>query len=131
MSRNIIAILRGLTPEEALPVTDALLEAGITQIEVPLNSPDPFDSIARMVDYTTGKAQVGAGTVLNRADVQRLQEIGAKLVVSPDCNPDVIAATKAAGMLSFPGVFTPTEAFSALRAGCGWPEVLSGLQAGH
>jgi len=117
MSRNIIAILRGLTPEEALPVTDALLEAGITQIEVPLNSPDPFDSIARMVAYTTGHAQVGAGTVLDRADVLRLQEIGAKLVVSPDCNPDVIAATKAAGMLSFPGVFTPTEAFSALHAG--------------
>ena len=117
MSRNIIAILRGLTPEEALPVTDALIEAGITRIEVPLNSPSPFDSISAMVDHASGSALIGAGTVLDTQSVARLQDIGAQMVVSPDCNPEVIAASKAAGMLSFPGVFTPTEALTALRAG--------------
>lgn len=117
MSRNIIAILRGLTPEEALPVTDALIEAGITRIEVPLNSPSPFDSISAMVDHASGGALIGAGTVLDTQSVARLQDIGAQMVVSPDCNPEVIAASKTAGMLSFPGVFTPTEALTALRAG--------------
>lgn len=117
MSRNIIAILRGLTPDEALSVTDALITAGITRIEVPLNSPRPFDSISAMVEHASDQALIGAGTVLDVLSVARLKEIGAQMVVSPDCNPEVIAATKAAGMLSFPGVFTPTEAFAALRAG--------------
>ncbi|NIZ11874.1 2-dehydro-3-deoxy-6-phosphogalactonate aldolase [Phaeobacter sp. HF9A] len=117
MSRNIIAILRGLTPDEALPVTDALLDAGITRIEVPLNSPQPFESIATMVSHAGARGLIGAGTVLDTEAVQRLQDIGAGMVVSPDCNPQVIAATKAAGMRSYPGVFTPTEAFAALRAG--------------
>ncbi|WP_420004559.1 2-dehydro-3-deoxy-6-phosphogalactonate aldolase [Arenibacterium sp. LLYu02] len=117
MSRNIIAILRGLTPDEALPVTDALITAGITRIEVPLNSPRPFDSISAMVEHASDQALIGAGTVLDVLSVARLKEIGAQMVVSPDCNPEVIAATKASGMLSFPGVFTPTEAFAALRAG--------------
>lgn len=117
MSRNIIAILRGLTPEEALPVTDALIEAGITRIEVPLNSPSPFDSISAMVKHASGGALIGAGTVIDTQSVARLQDIGAQMVVSPDCNPEVIAASKTAGMLSFPGVFTPTEALTALRAG--------------
>lgn len=117
MNRNIIAILRGLTPQEALPVTDALIAAGITRIEVPLNSPQPYDSIAKMVAHAADRAVIGAGTVLDTGAVERLQQIGAQMVVSPDCNPQVIAATKAAGMRSYPGVFSATEAFTALRCG--------------
>ncbi|KXF90447.1 2-dehydro-3-deoxy-6-phosphogalactonate aldolase [Phaeobacter inhibens] len=117
MSRNIIAILRGLRPEEARAMTDALIAAGITKIEVPLNSPLPYDSIAAMLDQAKGRATVGAGTVLNTGAVAQLSAMGAQMVISPDCNPDVIRAAKAAGMLSYPGVFTASECFSALRAG--------------
>ena len=115
MTRKIIAILRGITPAEAVPITEALIEAGITSIEVPLNSPDPFTSIKQMVDAFGQTALIGAGTVLNPDDVQRLNQIGAGMVVSPDCNPRVIVATKQAGMKSYPGVMTPTECFTALR----------------
>ncbi|AUQ50848.1 2-dehydro-3-deoxy-6-phosphogalactonate aldolase DgoA [Phaeobacter inhibens] len=117
MSRNIIAILRGLRPEEARAMTDALIAAGITKIEVPLNSPLPYDSIAAMLDQAKGRATVGAGTVLNTDAVAQLSAMGAQMVISPDCNPDVIRAAKTAGMLSYPGVFTASECFSALRAG--------------
>ncbi|AWI84050.1 2-dehydro-3-deoxy-6-phosphogalactonate aldolase [Alloyangia pacifica] len=117
MTREIIAILRGLTPEEAPAVTGALIGAGITKIEVPLNSPRPFDSIAKMVQGFGTDAIIGAGTVLAPEEVLRLQQIGARMVVSPDMNQRVIMATKKAGMLSYPGVLTPTEAFTALRTG--------------
>lgn len=117
MSRALIAILRGIRPEEARPVAHALVTAGITRIEVPLNSPRPFDSIEAMLDAVGAHAEIGAGTVLATDAVRRLAALGAHLVVSPDCNPDVIAATKAAGMKSYPGVFTASEAFAALRAG--------------
>lgn len=117
MTRNIVAILRGITPDEAVAVTDALINAGITKIEVPLNSADPFRSIAAMAQAFGAGALIGAGTVLNTDDVARVQQAGGRLVVSPDCNPGVIAATKAAGLLSYPGVMTPSECFAALRAG--------------
>lgn len=117
MSREIIAILRGVQPDESVDLMNALIDAGITKIEVPLNSPDPFNSIERMVQSAGERALIGAGTVLDVASVDRLAAIGAQMVVSPDANPDVITATKSAGMLSYPGVLTPTEAFSALRSG--------------
>jgi len=117
MSREIIAILRGITPDEAVPVADALVKAGITRIEVPLNSPQPFDSISKMLLAHGNHAMIGAGTVLDVRDVEKLHKMGAQMVVSPDANAMIIVATKQAGMLSFPGVMTPTECFAALHAG--------------
>lgn len=117
MTRNIIAILRGIRPEEAEAHVEALIAAGVTTIEVPLNSPDPFDSIGRILKRFGADATIGAGTVLDLAEVELLAGMGAHIVVSPNCDPAVIAATRAAGLQSWPGVFTPTECFTALKAG--------------
>ena len=117
MSRNIIAILRGVRPCEVVEIAGTLLSCGITKIEVPLNSPDPFESIAAIVQEFDDQALIGAGTVLTVSDVQRTCDVGGKFVVSPNCDPEVIAATKTARLFSYPGVMTPSECFLALHLG--------------
>lgn len=113
----LIAILRGVTPDEVEAIGDALVEGGIRIIEVPLNSPDPFDSIERLTARMGGRALVGAGTVLQVEQVEQVRAAGGQLIVSPSTKPAVIAASVAAGMISCPGYSTPSEAFAALDAG--------------
>ncbi|WP_426255048.1 2-dehydro-3-deoxy-6-phosphogalactonate aldolase [Sphingomonas sp. DC2300-3] len=113
----LVAVLRGLTPDEAAPIGDALVDAGFTLLEVPLNSPDPLASIAAMAKRYAGRATVGAGTVLTPQDVAAVADAGGALIVSPNTDPAVIRASVERGLISLPGYFTPSEAFAALAAG--------------
>lgn len=130
MTLPLIAILRGVTPAEVLGIAAALKDAGISQIEVPLNSPDPLDSIAALAREFGDDALVGAGTVLTVEDVSSVADAGGKLIVSPNCDTEVIKATKSRNMESWPGVFTPTEAFAALKAGADGLKLFPGAMAG-
>jgi 2-dehydro-3-deoxyphosphogalactonate aldolase len=113
----LIAILRGIGPAESIPVGKILIRAGFTLIEVPLNSPDPFVSIAALADRFGGQALIGAGTVLSVEAVARLETAGGRLAVMPHSDMSVIRAAKAKGLICAPGVATVTEAFAALAAG--------------
>lgn len=116
-TRPLIAILRGVEPARAVETAAAIVAAGIDRIEVPLNSPAPLESIAAMQAALGGRARIGAGTVLTPEEVRAVAGTGASFVVSPNADARVIARTKELGMGSYPGVFTPTEAFAALAAG--------------
>lgn len=128
----LVAILRGLNPSEALDVGERLVRAGFRILEVPLNSPDPFVSIEKMVHALGDRAIVGAGTVLSVDQVEQLAKVGGKICISPNSNPDVIRAAKRLGLISFPAFFTPTEAFTAIEAGADalklFPAELAGVK---
>jgi 2-dehydro-3-deoxyphosphogalactonate aldolase len=113
----IAAILRGVKPDEIDAIGDALMEAGITVIEVPLNSPQPFESIRRLAARHGAHALIGAGTVLEAADVARVKEADGRLIVAPNFDADVVHATTTAGLAALPGVMTPSEGFAAMKAG--------------
>jgi 2-dehydro-3-deoxyphosphogalactonate aldolase len=113
----LIAILRGVTPDEVVAVGEALFDAGFRLIEVPLNSPEPLESIARLAKAFANRAVIGAGTVLRPAEVTAVRTAGGTLIVSPNTNVEVITATTKAGMVSLPGCATASEAFTALEAG--------------
>lgn len=113
----LVAIIRGVTPGEAEATGEALYDAGIRIIEIPLNSPEPLVSIERLTARFGERALVGAGTVLDPADVGRVSDAGGRIIVAPDTNAAVITAAASAGLVASPGYFTPSEAFAAIRAG--------------
>lgn len=117
MTTPLIAILRGVTEHEVVEVTGVLIDEGFTMVEVPLNSPNAIESIRRIVEVFGEKALIGAGTVLSVKDVEAVAAVGGRLIVSPNMNVDVITRTKELGLISAPGVSTPTELFSAITAG--------------
>ncbi|MDQ7730574.1 2-dehydro-3-deoxy-6-phosphogalactonate aldolase [Halomonas sp. SpR8] len=130
MTLPLIGILRGVAPDEVVDIAKAVLEAGITQIEVPLNSPNPLESIRRLVDAFGESAVIGAGTVLTPAQVREVHAAGGRLIVSPNCRPAVIEETHRLGMASWPGIVTPSEAFDALDAGATGLKLFPAVQVG-
>jgi len=113
----LVAVLRGVTPADAEATAEAIYDAGIRIIEVPLNSPEPLRSIEVIARRFGDRALVGAGTVLDPAEVSRIKDVGGRIIVSPDTNIEVVAAAAGAGLVSCPGYFTPSEGFAAIRAG--------------
>ncbi|MBF7053006.1 2-dehydro-3-deoxy-6-phosphogalactonate aldolase [Halomonas sp. KAO] len=130
MTLPLIGILRGVTPDEAVAVGEAVLAAGITTLEVPLNSPDPLESIRRLADALGDRALVGAGTVLTPSQVRDVFAAGGRLVVSPNCRPAVIEESRRLDMQSWPGIVTPSEAFNALEAGASGLKLFPATQVG-
>jgi len=126
----LIAILRGIAPDEAVDVGIALFETGFRIIEVPLNSPEPIESIRRLAAALGDRATIGAGTVRSAAEVAEVAAAGGELIVSPHMNPQLIRATKQAGLMSGPGVATPTEAFAAIEAGADFLKLFPAEQLG-
>jgi len=126
----LVAILRGVTPSEAVAVAQALFDAGFRCVETPLNSPDPLASIAAMRKHFDGRLLIGAGTVLSAADAADVANAGAQFMVAPNTNADVIAAAKRNGLLAMPGFMTPSEAFAALTAGADALKLFPADQAG-
>jgi 2-dehydro-3-deoxyphosphogalactonate aldolase len=117
LRRNLVAILRGIRPDEIEAAVDGLVEAGFEAIEVPLNSPDPFLSIEKARKLAPANVLIGAGTVLDVAQVDRLKDVGGNLLVTPNVDPDVIRRAVTHGMVTMPGVFTATEALLAAKSG--------------
>jgi 2-dehydro-3-deoxyphosphogalactonate aldolase len=117
VKRSLVAILRGVRPDEAEAIVETLIDSGFELIEVPLNSPDPFVSIERLSKRFGKDGWIGAGTVLTASDCARVADIGGRLMVSPNVDADVLAVARIRQMVSMPGVFSPTEAFLALRCG--------------
>lgn len=113
----MVAILRGVTPAEILPIAEAVYQAGFRYIEVPLNSPQPMESIALLVEHFGERACCGAGTVTSEEQVEALAAVDARLIVSPHCDPQIIHRSLKLGMVAMPGIQTPTEAFAAINAG--------------
>lgn len=113
----LIAILRGVKPDEVEAIGEELVAAGFTLIEVPMNSPEPLESVSRLAKRFAGRAVIGAGTVLTVEQVQAVAAAGGTMIISPNANLDVIRASAAAGLVSLPGIATPSEAFAALDAG--------------
>lgn len=134
MSLPLVAILRGVTPNEILAIADEIITAGITRIEVPLNSPQPLESIAKLVRHCAeqhgGKTLVGAGTVLTSEQVRDVHAAGGRLIVSPNMNEMVIRESRRLEMVSMPGIVTPTEAFEALAAGASGLKLFPASQVG-
>jgi 2-dehydro-3-deoxyphosphogalactonate aldolase len=114
---QLVAIIRGVTPDDAVAVGEAIYEAGIRIIEVPLNSPDPLKSIEKLAKKLGDKALIGAGTVLEPPQIAEVKKAGGRIIVSPNTNVEVIAASAEAGLVSSPGYFTPSDAFAAIGAG--------------
>ena len=131
MKRPLVAILRGMKPAEAEGIVSVLIETGMTAIEIPLNSPDPFRSIEIAVKTAAAGVLIGAGTVLTTEDVERLDGVGGRLLVTPNIDLEVIAEARKRGMVTMPGVFTPTEALRAARAGVSSLKFFPAMFSGH